>query len=63
MNKAGLLAAMAFAFAASAVSAQTAGPNDAQIAAIVVTANENFINAKKLSQSSFPKKEEKKHFN
>ena len=51
MNKAGLLTAMAFAFAASAVSAQTAGPNDAQIAAIVITANEVDIEAGKLAES------------
>ena len=45
------IAAGLFALASSGVSAQSAGPNDAQIAAIVVTANQVDIDAGKLAQS------------
>jgi putative membrane protein len=62
MNKAGLLIAIAFA-AASAVAAQTAGPNDAQIAAIVVTANEVDIEAGKLAHAKSGSKEVKQFGN
>jgi putative membrane protein len=60
MNTACLLTVMAFGLAASAVSAQTPGPNDAQIAAIVVAANEVDIEAGKLAQSKASNKEVKK---
>src|SRR5688572_18355761 len=45
------IAASVLAVAASAVSAQSSGPNDAQIAAIVVTANQVDIDAGKLAVS------------
>jgi putative membrane protein len=51
MNKIGLFTAAALALAAPVALAQTAGPNDAQIAAIVVTANQVDIDAGKLAQS------------
>src|SRR5436309_3583780 len=44
-------------FAAFAAAAQTGGPNDAQIAAIVVTANQVDIDAGKLAQSKSTNKE------
>src|SRR6476469_10935396 len=43
--------------AAFAASAQSGGPNDAQIAAIVVTANQVDIDAGKLAQSKSSNKE------
>ena len=46
-----IIAASVLAFAASAASAQSSGPNDAQIAAIVVTANQVDIDAGKLAVS------------
>jgi putative membrane protein len=46
-----VIAASVLALAASAVSAQSSGPNDAQIAAIVVTANQVDIDAGKLAVS------------
>jgi putative membrane protein len=46
-----VIAASVFALAASTVSAQSSGPNDAQIAAIVVTANQVDIDAGKLAVS------------
>src|SRR4051812_21320671 len=46
-----LFAATTFALAASAVYAAQGGPNDAQIAAIVVTANQVDIDAGKLAES------------
>lgn len=48
-----------FAFATSAALAQSAGPNDAQIAAIVVTANTVDIDAGKLAQKTSKNKEVK----
>ena len=57
MNKAGFLAAAAFAFAASA--AAQGGPNDAQIAAIVVAANQVDIDAGKLAAQRASKPEVK----
>jgi putative membrane protein len=58
MHKTGLIAAAAFAFAASA-AAQTGGPSDAQIAAIVVAANQVDIDAGKLAESKSGNKEVK----
>jgi putative membrane protein len=58
MRRTGFMAAAAFAFAASA-AAQTSGPNDAQIAAIVVTANQVDIDAGKLAESKSGSKEVK----
>jgi putative membrane protein len=58
MNKTGFVAAAAFALATSA-AAQTGGPNDAQIAAIVVTANQVDIDAGKLAESKTGSKEVK----
>ena len=52
-----LVAAVTFAAAASA--AQTEGPNDAQIAAIVVTANQVDIDAGKLAETKAGSKEVK----
>jgi putative membrane protein len=49
----------AFALVASGAWAQTAGPNDAQIAAIVVTANQVDIDAGKLAASKSSNKEVK----
>lgn len=46
-----IIAASVLALAASAASAQSSGPNDAQIAAIVVTANQVDIDAGKLAVS------------
>jgi len=59
MNKMSLLTAAALALAAPVALAQTAGPNDAQIAAIVVTANQVDIDAGKLAQSQSGNKEVK----
>jgi putative membrane protein len=56
MNKSGLIAA-ALVFTASATSAQTGTPNDAQIAAIVVAANQVDIDAGKLAESKSSSKE------
>ena len=58
MNKTGLIAAAAFAFAACA-PAQADGPSDAQIAAIVVVANQVDIDAGKLAESKSTNKEVK----
>ena len=46
-----IIAASVLALAASVASAQSSGPNDAQIAAIVVTANQVDIDAGKLAVS------------
>ena len=46
-----MIVTTAFALAASAASAAQAGPSDAQIAAIVVTANQVDIDAGKLAES------------
>jgi len=51
MNRSVTIAASLVALAASGASAQSAGPNDAQIAAIVVTANQVDIDAGKLAAS------------
>lgn len=59
MNKISLFTAAALALAASVALAQTAGPNDAQIAAIVVTANQVDIDAGKLAASKSDNKEVK----
>jgi len=59
MNKTFVIAAAVLALAASGVSAQAAGPNDAQIAAIVVTANQVDIDAGKLAESKSANKEVK----
>jgi putative membrane protein len=56
MNKSGFIAA-ALVLTASATAAQTGTPNDAQIAAIVVTANEVDIDAGKLAESKSSSKE------
>jgi putative membrane protein len=56
MNKSGLIAA-ALVLTASATSAQTGTPNDAQIAAIVVAANQVDIDAGKLAESKSSSKE------
>jgi putative membrane protein len=58
MKAAVFIAASLFALASSGVSAQSA-PNDAQIAAIVVTANQVDIDAGKLAQSKADNKEVK----
>jgi putative membrane protein len=58
MSKSAFLAVAAFALAASA-PAHAAGPNDAQIAAIVVTANQVDIDAGKLAASRSGNKEVK----
>jgi putative membrane protein len=57
MNKIALLAATVFAASASTAFAQA--PNDAQIAAIVVTANQVDIDAGKLAESKGSNKEVK----
>src|SRR5919106_97582 len=59
MKAAAFIAASLFALASSAVSAQSA-PNDAQIAAIVVTANQVDIDAGKLAASRASSPEVKK---
>lgn len=59
MNRAVVIFASAFALAASGAWAQSAGPNDAQIAAIVVTANQVDIDAGKLASSKSRNKEVK----
>lgn len=59
MKAAGFIAASLFALASSGVAAQSAGPNDAQIAAIVVTANQVDIDAGKLAASKSGNKEVK----
>ena len=59
MNTRNLIAAAALAFAASLASAQTAGPSDAQIAAIVVAANQVDIDAGKLAESKSESKDVK----
>jgi putative membrane protein len=56
MNKSGFIAA-ALVLTASATPAQTGTPNDAQIAAIVVTANQVDIDAGKLAESKSSSKE------
>jgi putative membrane protein len=56
MNKSGVIAA-ALVLTASATSAQTGTPNDAQIAAIVVAANQVDIDAGKLAESKSSSKE------
>jgi putative membrane protein len=56
MNKSGFIAA-ALVLTASATSAQTGTPNDAQIAAIVVAANQVDIDAGKLAESKSSSKE------
>jgi putative membrane protein len=56
MNKSGLIAA-ALVLTASATPAQTGTPNDAQIAAIVVAANQVDIDAGKLAESKSSSKE------
>jgi putative membrane protein len=60
MKAVAVIAASLFALASSVVSAQSAGPNDAQIAAIVVTANQVDIDAGKLAESKSDNKEVKK---
>ncbi|MEA3157909.1 MAG: putative rane protein [Betaproteobacteria bacterium] len=59
MGRSGLVVAGVFMLAASAVSAQTGGPTDPQIAAIVVAANQVDINAGKLAESKSGNKEVK----
>ena len=59
MNKLVVITAAALAFTASGVSAQPAGPNDAQIAAIVVTANQIDIDAGRLAKTKSSNKEVK----
>ena len=59
MNRSAIIAASLLALAASGASAQSAGPNDAQIAAIVVTANQVDIDAGKLAASKSSSKEVK----
>lgn len=59
MNKISLFTAAALALAAPVALAQTAGPNDAQIAAIVVTANQVDIDAGKLAASKSGNKDVK----
>lgn len=59
MNTRNIAVAAALAFAVSLASAQTAGPNDAQIAAIVVAANQVDIDAGKLAESKAANKEVK----
>lgn len=61
MNKVfGTMTAVVFALVATASSAQSPGPNDAQIAGIVVAANTVDINAGKLAESKAHDKEVKK---
>ena len=59
MKAAALVTASLFAFASSGISAQSAAPTDAQIAATVVTANQVDIDAGKLAQSKSGNKEVK----
>ena len=59
MKAAVFIAASLFALASSGVSAQSAAPNDAQIAAIVVTANQVDIDAGKLAKSKSSNKDVK----
>jgi putative membrane protein len=60
MKKSLIVSAMAFAFTSFGVSAaQPAAPNDAEIAAIVVTANQVDIDAGKLAESRSANKEVK----
>jgi putative membrane protein len=59
VNRSVIVAASLFALAVSGVSAQSAAPNDAQIAAIVVTANQVDIDAGKLAASKSNNKEVK----
>jgi putative membrane protein len=59
VNTSVFVTASLFALASSVVCAQSAGPNDAQIAAIVVTANQVDIDAGKLAQSQSSNKEVK----
>jgi putative membrane protein len=54
-----LIIASSFVLAASAVAAQSAGPTDPQIAAIVVAANQVDIDAGKLAESKAADKEVK----
>jgi putative membrane protein len=54
-----VIAAAVLAFTGSAASAQPAGPNDAQIAAIVVTANQVDIDAGRLAKTKSNNKEVK----
>jgi len=58
MNRSAVVLTAVF-LAASSVSAQTGGPTDPQIAAIVVAANEVDINAGKLAESKSSNKEVK----
>ena len=59
MNRSVITAASLLALATSGATAQSAGPNDAQIAAIVVTANQVDIDAGKLAASKSSSKEVK----
>jgi putative membrane protein len=59
MNQLSVIAAAALALVTSVASAQTQGPNDAQIAAIVVAANQVDIDAGKLAESKSGNKEVK----
>jgi putative membrane protein len=59
MRTATFIAASLFALASLGVSAQSTAPNDAQIAAIVVTANQVDIDAGKLAKSKSGNKEVK----
>jgi putative membrane protein len=59
MNRSAVIIASAFALAVSGAWAQSAGPNDAQIAAIVVTANQVDIDAGRLAASKSGNKEVK----
>ena len=59
MNNSCAAIAIVFGLAASGVWAQSAGPTDAQIAAIVVTANQVDIDAGKLAASKSSNKEVK----
>ena len=59
MNAGKLIVAGALALVASLALAQTAAPNDAQIAAIVVAANQVDIDAGKLAESKTANKEVK----
>jgi putative membrane protein len=59
MQKKGFIAAAVFAIVTSSALAQSAGPNDAQIAAIVVAANQVDIDAGKLADSKSSSKEVK----
>ena len=59
MTRSLIILTSAFALVASGASAQSAGPNDAQIAAIVVTANQVDIDAGKLAASKSSNKDVK----